>query len=85
MDFPFFIVHTKSVIAFPCDGVSLEVVFEFEWRAKHILATLGMLKSTNIGCSLFKPPHYTSKDAPKFYQTWKVLFAKQPTPDQNSH
>ena len=28
--------------------------------------------------------HTTSKDAPKTYQKWKVLYSKQPTPNQIS-
>ena len=36
---------------------------------------------TTIECSLPKL-HTTSKHAPTTYQAWKVLYAKQPTPDK---
>ena len=38
---------------------------------------------TNIECSSFKP-HMDSKHVPRTYRTWKVLYAKQPTPNPNS-
>ena len=57
------------------------------FRAKHIVAPLGMAKMSltlhepmlNAFCSKLQT---TSKHAPKTYQTWKVLYAKQSTFNQ---
>jgi hypothetical protein len=49
--------------------------FSTSWHAKMSL--------TDLGCSLFNH-HTTSKHALKTYQTWKVFYAKQPTPDKKS-
>ena len=75
------------------------LVVEFEWRAtyfsslrvKLMLAPLGMLKRVwllmnpyrmlILQTSTWLPP---SMQAPKTYWRWKVLYAKQPTPDQKS-
>ena len=40
--------------------------------------------ATILKCSLFKTSTQPPTHAPKAYQTWKVLQAKQPTPYQKS-
>ena len=78
--------------------VHLEAVFKFEWRAtswgslseiKLILACQEVLKrvwhSVNRKeVALHLNLHTTFKHAPKTYWTWKVLYAKQPTPNEKS-
>ena len=57
-------------------------------RAKLILAPLGMRNEFDHQEPidvLHSNLHMTSKHAPKTYGTWKVLYAKQPTPAQKSH
>lgn len=44
-------------------------MYTFEWKNFHFGG---------------KNVYDNSKHEPKCYQTWKVLHAKQPTPDQNS-
>ena len=51
--------------------------FGTSWHAKMTLNDLTWkLMSSNL--------HTNSKHVLKTYQTWKVLYAKQPTPNQNS-
>ena len=66
-------------------------LFEFEWkatyfgslRAKLILSPLGMPKWVWLSTNQYRIYFIQiSKHAQKTYQTWKVLCAKQPSPDQ---
>ena len=51
-------------------------------RAWHAQLSLTLNKpKKNVMCSNL---HTNSKHIQKTYQTWKELYAKQPTPDQNS-
>ena len=51
------------------------------WNAKKCSNELD-LQWTIIECSLFKPSHQLQA-CTQTYWTWEVLYAKQPTPDQN--
>ena len=51
--------------------------FSTSWHAKMSLTLDEPIE--NVLCS-----NSTSKHAPKTYRTWKVLYAKQPTPDKKS-
>ena len=90
-DFPWVVSHTKSFIFFPLCGACLEVLeCEFEWRATYF----GWLRAKLFFASLHMPKIWvwpsinrfrmflvhTSTHAP----TWKVVYEKQPTPNQKS-
>ena len=56
-----------------------QTTYSTSWHAKMSLTLNGPIKNV-----LLSNLHTTSNHEPKTYWTWKVLYAKQPTPDQNS-
>ena len=59
--------------------IESQMLFSTSCHSKMSLALLNRYRMFFVQAS-----HTTSKHAPKTYRTRKVLYAKQPTPDQNS-
>jgi hypothetical protein len=66
-------------------GACLELVWRFERRAIYIIslrATMSLELDEVVQNVLHSNSCTDSKHAPKTYHKWKVMYAKQPTPNQ---